>query len=799
MSETKQEKVCKVYITGDGTIFGEADLKRYEIPSSKQLDPITFRGLQVIEPPYDLTKLMVWMEISVAHAAAINAKVQDAVGIGWHLEQLDDKVNKPGKEKAEEFFNQVNENEDIIRMSKKVYLDFQGCGNGYIEVARDKDNKVSGLFQIPAQTMRLHTGKKLYVQRIAGRTVWFKKFGDKNVIDNRNGQAGKDLLPEQVANEIVHLKQYTWRSPFYGLPEWLPALYPMFAEQKEKDYNLNFFSSFGIPAYAVILKGLDFNQEVEDNIKKYFSTEVKANPHSTMVFATPTGAEIIFEKLNIERKEASFRVYRRDNRDDILTAHRVPPYRAGIVIQGQLAGGVAAETDRIYLTSVINPLQMEYEWMLTKLIMQDGLGIEGWKFLFDDLVIDEQLQKAQVHQIYLNTGVMSPNEVREDLGEEPYEGGDAYTIGAMPIGQEPNSSTDGGAGVPTDGVKPLAVAEGKPSDGADTGNNPNAIAAVGTGGGAGTQTGKQLIVLGKGRHYQNYIDEKARQRNGGHGFKIDNVANQHRKALKTEFKRQGNALVTFLTDAGILQKIHEDAKQSHPELFSSKKTKRFYETVAKATNKDREAVGKFIAGWQDKVKPASVTPILNEFAMRAGTIGGQAGLDNLGLRLDFDLKKPSMVGALKGRGEKITGDITQKTLDDFTDALVSGFYEDGDGPLEVAKNIRDLFEETYAHRAETIARTETGIAVSTVQHETYVENGVQLKRWEAFLDNKTRDAHAEADGQEVAMDEPFNVGGEELDHPLDESGSPENIINCRCVEIPVVTDVINPDEAWTGD
>ena len=52
--------------------------------------------------------------------------------------------------------------------------------------------------------------------------------------------------------------------------------------------------------------------------------------------------------------------------------------------------------------------------------------------------------------------------------------------------------------------------------------------------------------------------------------------------------------------------------------------------------------------------------------------------------------------------------------------------------------------------------------------------------WVAVLDDHTRDAHAEADGQEVEEGQPFVVDGEELESPGDPSGSPENIINCRC-------------------
>lgn len=54
------------------------------------------------------------------------------------------------------------------------------------------------------------------------------------------------------------------------------------------------------------------------------------------------------------------------------------------------------------------------------------------------------------------------------------------------------------------------------------------------------------------------------------------------------------------------------------------------------------------------------------------------------------------------------------------------------------------------------------------------------KEWHAHIDERTREAHADADGQTVPMDDTFNVGGEELMFPGDPDGSPENTYNCRC-------------------
>lgn len=52
--------------------------------------------------------------------------------------------------------------------------------------------------------------------------------------------------------------------------------------------------------------------------------------------------------------------------------------------------------------------------------------------------------------------------------------------------------------------------------------------------------------------------------------------------------------------------------------------------------------------------------------------------------------------------------------------------------------------------------------------------------WNAVMDERTRDDHADADQQVVNLGDPFEVGGEELMYPGDPAGSDGNVINCRC-------------------
>lgn len=59
--------------------------------------------------------------------------------------------------------------------------------------------------------------------------------------------------------------------------------------------------------------------------------------------------------------------------------------------------------------------------------------------------------------------------------------------------------------------------------------------------------------------------------------------------------------------------------------------------------------------------------------------------------------------------------------------------------------------------------------------------GVKVKkRWLAFLDSHTRDAHAELDGEVADIDEPFNSKLGPIMCPGDPEAEPANVYNCRC-------------------
>ena len=112
---------------------------------------------------------------------------------------------------------------------------------------------------------------------------------------------------------------------------------------------------------------------------------------------------------------------------------------------------------------------------------------------------------------------------------------------------------------------------------------------------------------------------------------------------------------------------------------------------------------------------------------------------------------------------------------------------DGLGVADMARRLRSEWKGLTRSRAATIARTEVTAAAGWGSLEgartAASQAGLVLdKEWITALDGRERPEHAGANGQRVALEEPFVVSGEELMHPGDGSrgASAANLVRCRC-------------------
>jgi len=120
--------------------------------------------------------------------------------------------------------------------------------------------------------------------------------------------------------------------------------------------------------------------------------------------------------------------------------------------------------------------------------------------------------------------------------------------------------------------------------------------------------------------------------------------------------------------------------------------------------------------------------------------------------------------------------VSDTTRAQIIGAVARG-YDEGLGQDGVAGFIRDLIPGMSGARAGMIARTETHGAANYGSVSAAAETGLRLrKEWISAEDERTRESHDAANGQIVAMDDAFDVGGEALMYPGDPAGSAAEVI-----------------------
>lgn len=103
----------------------------------------------------------------------------------------------------------------------------------------------------------------------------------------------------------------------------------------------------------------------------------------------------------------------------------------------------------------------------------------------------------------------------------------------------------------------------------------------------------------------------------------------------------------------------------------------------------------------------------------------------------------------------------------------------------VYKTVLGKWAEVREWEIRRIVQTESLNALRTAGIESINALNIPYEKTWVIAGNNTRPDHLAADGQTVANDEPFVVGGELLMYPGDDSmgASAGNIINCSCTSI----------------
>jgi len=144
----------------------------------------------------------------------------------------------------------------------------------------------------------------------------------------------------------------------------------------------------------------------------------------------------------------------------------------------------------------------------------------------------------------------------------------------------------------------------------------------------------------------------------------------------------------------------------------------------------------------------------------------------------------------------VAAESTLETITEDSARWLRGAHEEGLGIDDIAEQLNDeLFEgrlEDYV--AERAARTGTVSTSNAGAHSAIEDSSAVAEQWLTAVDGRERSDHGEADGQVVAVDNTFAVGGVFLQHPGDPTAPVGQIANCRCSILPVFADELTHDQ-----
>lgn len=417
---------------------------------SKEINPgQVFRNgygmFDVITPPWNLYELANYYDTSFANHAAIDAKVENIVGLGYDFEisartmsrlesnsdsaAVDRARNRIERLKIEmrDWLENLNDEESFTHTLTKFYTDVQATGNGYLEVGRTTKGKIGYIGHIPATTMRARRLRDGYVQIIGNKVVYFRNFG----ATNKN-----PITTDPRPNEIIHYKEYSPLNTFYGVPDIMSAITSLHGDQLASQYNIDYFGNKGVPRYVVTLKGAQLSADAEDKMFRFLQNSLKGQNHRTLYIPLPADSdnskvEFKMEPIESGVQEASFKEYRKQNRDDILIAHQVPLSKIGGGDSSSIANALAQ--DRTFKEQVSRPAQNNLAKMINKIIREETDVVE---FKFNELTLTDEIAQSQILERYVKNQIMVPNEAREVLGLPQRPDGDS------PFVMSPRQATD---------------------------------------------------------------------------------------------------------------------------------------------------------------------------------------------------------------------------------------------------------------------------------------------------------------------------------------------------------------------
>lgn len=215
-------------------------------------------------------------------------------------------------------------------------LDYIVFGNGFMEQRQSRTGQLLRLETSPAKYTRRGVEEGLY---------WF--------VENY-------VSPHAFAPDaIFHLQEPDINQELYGLPEYLSALNSAWLNESATLYRRKYYQNGAHAGYVMYVTDPAQNKEDISALRDMMSKSKGDGNFRNIFYHAPNGkpdAIKIIPLSEVATKDDFFNI-KNATRDDLLSAHRVPPQMMGIIPSNTGGFGDVEKAAKVFVRNELVPLQ----------------------------------------------------------------------------------------------------------------------------------------------------------------------------------------------------------------------------------------------------------------------------------------------------------------------------------------------------------------------------------------------------------------------------------------------------------
>lgn len=258
-------------------------------------------------------------------------------------------------------------------------------------------------------------------QNIAGKTVYFKEFGDPRIMNKTNGNYEDAVDIDDQANEII---EFRIGSEPYGEVRWIGQVLTIDGNRRAEVLNNNYFRKGRHTPLMIVVKGGTLSDESFEKLQSYINgIQGEAGQHAFLLLEAESNentANFVAEK-NVEveikdmagilQKDELFQDYLENGRKKTQSAFLLPDLYVGYTKDFNRA--TAQTTMEVTEEQVFQPERVSLAWIINNRLLNEYQFkyVEAY-FKEPDITNPDDIQK--ILNITERAGGLTPN-VAKDL------------------------------------------------------------------------------------------------------------------------------------------------------------------------------------------------------------------------------------------------------------------------------------------------------------------------------------------------------------------------------------------------